>query len=241
MKNLFYFVISAILALSSHSLPAQAPQFYNYQILENTNYYPFGVAAGKGVQWLYTPGNFNQPAPVTSGVITKVYFFMGYTNGNATLYNLCIKLGQSAITNLPSGVLYTGPLDTVYFRSTVNLTSNVGQWMGITLDYPFVYDSSQTLIVDVSQYGATNTTLVVCQHTYTGIKRTYYNTYPYVYNGQDAYAVNFGFDLAPSLPQTPPYYNYNNGTNNNTYPFAQTGGQRVNWLITAGTLNKPRC
>jgi hypothetical protein len=67
--------------------------------------------------------------------------------------------------------------------------------MGITLDHPFVFDSAQTLIADVSQCGATNNTLLVCQHTYTGIKRTYYDYTPYMYRGQDSLAVNFGVDI----------------------------------------------
>jgi hypothetical protein len=179
---------------------AQSPNYYNYQINENTNFFPFGVELGKGVQWLFMRGNFNQPAQAPPGYITKIYFYMGFTNGNSTLYNLTILLGQTTLTDLPVGVVYTGQLDTVYFRETVNLISTVGHWMSITLDNPYLYDTSLSLIVEVCQCGATNISIVICQHAYTGLKRCYMNFTSgnhFVFSGQDEHAVNFGFDITP--------------------------------------------
>ena len=179
---------------------AQTPQYYNYQVNEGTNYFPFGVVGGKECQWLYPAGNLNQPSPVPSGNITNVYFYMGYTNGNATLTDLTIKMGQTTATDLPSGVIYTGQLDTVYFAASVNLISTIGAWMKITLTRPYSYDNTKSLIVDVSQCGATNTSVVVCQHAYTGQKRCYINgttNCVFTYGGQDANAANFGVDVAP--------------------------------------------
>jgi hypothetical protein len=201
MKSLKCFLtiimLTVLLVISVVPLPAQTPQYYNYSILEHNNSFPFATISGKGVQWLYPPGNLNQPALVRSGVITKVYFYTQNANVNADFWNISVKLGQSAIMNLPSGVIYTGPLDTVYFRTYENLASNSDHWLCITLDNPFLYDSTQSLIVDVSQCGATNSNLWICQHVYTGIKRTYYDYTPYVYRGQDSLAVNFGVDIVP--------------------------------------------
>ena len=42
-----------------------------------------------------------------------------------------------------------------------------------------------------------------------------------------------------TIAQTPQYYNFNNGTSANTYPFYWAAGQRVHWLMRAGTLNQP--
>ncbi|MGA2669101.1 MAG: T9SS type A sorting domain-containing protein [Ignavibacteria bacterium] len=189
-------ILIVVIVLNGNLVLAQTPQYYNYQILEHNNSFPFGVTTGKGVQWLFTAGNLNQPGLVRSGAITTVYFYMENTSAYTGFWNLTVKLGQSSIVNLPTGVLYTGSLDTVYFRSYVNLVSSTNHWMGITLDHPFVFDSSKSLIVDVSQCGATNDLLWVCQHTYTGIKRTYYDYTPYAYRGQDSIAANFGVDIA---------------------------------------------
>jgi hypothetical protein len=215
------------------TLPAQTPQYYNYQVVEGTNYYPFGVTGGKECQWLYPAGNFNTPTSAPSGNITKIYFYMGYTNGNATLSHLLIKLGQTTLTDLPAGVIYTGQLDTVYYRASVNLISVIGQWMEFDLDTPFPYDSTKSLIVDVSQCGATNTSVVVCQHTYTGRKRCYINgttSCVFTYSGQDATGANFGVDIE-TLPAAPPYYNYMTTGSNNSFPFGIATGKMVQWLI----------
>jgi photosystem II stability/assembly factor-like uncharacterized protein len=201
MKKLSFLFLSFFLIAAT---VAQTPQYYNYQINEGTNYFPFGVTTGKEVQWLYPAGNLNTPTAAPSGMITKVYFYMGFTNGNATLTDLLIKLGQTTLTNLPTGQIYTGQLDTVYFRASVNLVSTIGAWMGITLDNPYMYDSTKSLIVDVSQCGATNTTVVVCQHSYTGnIRRCYINgttSCVFTYSGQDANAANFGVDISVLPP-----------------------------------------
>ncbi len=181
---------------------AQTPMYYNYAINEGTNYYPFGVVGGERVDFLYPTGNLNTPTPAPSGNITKVYFYMGYSAGNATLSNLTIKMGQASITTLPTGTYYTGQMDTVYYRASVNLISAIGAWMMITLDRPYLYDSSKALIVGISQCGATNTSVVVCQHTYTGNRRSYsYSSpCPSVYYGQDANCANFGVDIVPAAP-----------------------------------------
>jgi photosystem II stability/assembly factor-like uncharacterized protein len=207
MKTIFNFGKAAaflvLLFVLTASSFAQTPQYYNFQVNEGTNYFPFGVTGGKECQWLYPAGNLNTPSGVRSGMITKVYFYMGYTNGNAVLTDLLIKLGQASITDLPTGVIYTGKLDTVYFRASVTVISTIGAWMSFTLDKPYAFDSTKSLIVDVSQCGATNTSVVVCQHSYTGFKRCYINgttACVFTYAGQDAAAANFGVDVTPVLP-----------------------------------------
>lgn len=179
---------------------SQTPMFYNYAIYnENTNYFPFGVVGGERVQWLYPSGNFNQPGPAPSGNITKLYFFMGFYSGNADLTQLTIKLGQSNITSFSSGSFYSGQLDTVFYAPWIHLSSINGQWMSITLDRPFLYDSSKSLIVDISQCSSSTGQLYVTQHNYTPDKRRNYSFYspcPSQYYGQDSYACNLGFDLS---------------------------------------------
>jgi photosystem II stability/assembly factor-like uncharacterized protein len=208
---------------------AQTPQYYNYALIEGTNYYPFGVPGGERVDFLYPAGNLNQPTIARSGNITKIYFYMGYTNGNATLTNLTIKMGQSSITTLPTGTYYTGQMDTVYYRASVNITSTIGAWMSFTLDHPFTYDSTKSLIVGIQQCGATNNSVVVCQHAYSGARRSYsYATpCPCVYYGQDANAANFGIDVTPVLPTgwTPQVSGVTTGLNT-----VSAVNQNVGWI-----------
>jgi hypothetical protein len=180
-------------------LKAQTPQYYNYQgVGTSSNIFPFAVVAGKQVQWLFLAGDFNMPAPAPSGNITKIYLYMTGASTN-TLTNLTVKMGQSTITLLPTGAIYTGQLDTVYFRASVQLTSTVNGWMSITLDTPYLYDNTKSLILDISQCGATSTTMTLRQNVLAIPRRTYVNAAScvFTYGGQDGSVVNCGVDISP--------------------------------------------
>ncbi len=177
----------------------QNPPFFNYNTVVGTNTFPFGQAGGKECQWLIRSTELNQPSLVTNGNIAAVYFFMGST-ASATFTDLTIKIGQTALTSLPAGVIYTGPMDTAYFRSSVTLSCTTGQWMSILLDRPHVYDSTQSLVIDVSQCGASVGAMYVCQTTLTGTRRNYINhsgSCVFAYAGQDGTCINFGVYLTP--------------------------------------------
>ena len=182
------------------------PAYYNYNnVGASNNSFPFSVLAGKEVQWLFLPNDFNQPTPCPTGQqITKLYFFMLGT-ATATFTNLTIKLGQADIATLPTGVIYTGPMDTVYNRSPVSLASTATSWMVMTLDRPFVYDPTKGLIVDIAQCGATAIGMTLRQNTFVSppFRRTYINnagSCVYVYGGQDGNIVNCGVDVEPAPP-----------------------------------------
>jgi len=203
IRNLFTFlVITFTLTLGTLS---QTPMYYNYNNGASANNFPFGMTTGKEVQSLVLSNEFNQPSTIPSGYnITKVYFRMGAAV-TSTFTNLMIKMGQSTITTLPTGVIYTGPLSQVYFRASVSLTSTSGGWMAIQLDSLFAYDTSKSLIIDVSQCGATVGGMTVYNSTLSGFRRTY--TTPtscvFAYAGQDASMVNCGVDVAQAIPQPP--------------------------------------
>ena len=44
---------------------------------------------------------------------------------------------------------------------------------------------------------------------------------------------------ANTLAQTPQYYNYNNGTSANSFPFNVAAGKEVQWLVLAHEFNQP--
>ena len=196
-KNAVIFLV-LMFALVSSSI-SQQPQYYNYQgVGSSSNIFPFSVTAGKEVQWLFLAGDFNQPSGAPSGNITTIYIYMTGAASN-TLTSLTVKMGLSAITSLPTGAIYTGQLDTVYYRASVTLNSVLNGWMSITLDRPFAYNNTQSLILDISQCAATSTVMTLRQNTLTGVRRTYINAAScvFTYGGQDANALNFGLDIAP--------------------------------------------
>jgi hypothetical protein len=178
---------------------AQTPQYYNYNTTVGSNAFPFGQTSGKEVQWLVLANEFNQPTPATTGrSITHLWFYMSSTGG-ATFTNLTIKLGQTAITTLPTGAFYTGALTTVYTRASVALSSTAATWMGITLDTPFPYDPAQSLVIDFGQCGAVlSGPMNVNQTTLTGNRRSWSaGGCPFVYSSQGATIVNCGISLSP--------------------------------------------
>lgn len=202
MKKITFIFILSFLVVFPMYIGAQ-PQYYNYNLTEGGNSFPFNVVAGKETQWLVGPGEWNQPSSAPSGYITKVYFYMAGAATDRIFTNLLIKMGDTTLTSLPTGVIYTGPMDTVYFRATGSLSSVAASWMSITLDRPFLYNPSRSLIIDVSQCGYTPTTgaMTVNQHTLTGfIRRTYPNAVScvFVYSGQGAQIANCGIDVVPS-------------------------------------------
>ncbi|MGH2574577.1 MAG: hypothetical protein ACRDFC_02640, partial [Ignavibacteria bacterium] len=181
-------------ALAANSL-AQ-PQYYNTNTGTGINTYPFGQSGGQRVHWLIRPGTLNLPSQCPPGNITKIYFYMGNTM-TGTFTNLTVKLGQTALTSLP-GAWYTGAaLATVYYRPSVTLSCTNSAWMSITLDTPFPFDTSQSLIIDVEQC-ATTGTLYVRQSSGTPATRNYGQPgtgCPINYIGQDGQIINFGVDI----------------------------------------------
>lgn len=134
---------------------AQTPQYYNYNNTTGGNAFPFNVAAGKRIQVLYRPGDFNQPSPAVARNITSVSFMIGNLSlGPFTYSDFVIKMGQTDLINLVNGEWYSGQFDTVYYRPTVTLSSPAAQWLTIQLDRQFTFDPSQSLIIDVQQCGA---------------------------------------------------------------------------------------
>ncbi|MCX6165764.1 MAG: T9SS type A sorting domain-containing protein, partial [Ignavibacteriae bacterium] len=180
------FVISAL-------LPSQTPQFYNYNTTNAGNTFPLGTSAGRMIQWLILPGEINQPTPAGSGNISKLYLMIAANFGPYTYTNLSILFGQATLTTLPVSVFYTGTRDTVYKRASVPISGTLLNWLEFTLDHPFAYDSTKSLIIQLEQLGATGSTPFIHGTTYlTGRRRTYSTPLPFTVQGQDAYVMNFG-------------------------------------------------
>jgi hypothetical protein len=205
-RALFVICISTLLILSAglnSSLTAQ-PQYYNYNTAGSANSFPFNIDAGKNVQLLYLAGDFNQPTPAPAGNITSVSFFInpGYPLGPWTYTDFTIKMGQSTITSFTAGSFYAGPLTTVYSRASVSLTGTAGQWMTITLDTPFPYDPTQSLIVDVGQCAVAGAGGFSASFTVlTGNRRIWsVGGCPFVYSSVNSSIYHLGLTLDPAGP-----------------------------------------
>jgi hypothetical protein len=205
MNNFYKFITFLLLIIAglNSSLTAQ-PQYYNYTGAGNgSNSFPFNVAAGKDVQLLYLAGEFNQPTPAPAGNIISISLFFNGGFGPATYTNLAINLGQSTITSLTSGAFYTGPMTTVYTRTSVTLTASSSAWFTFTLDTPFPYDPTQSLIVDIGQCGVSGTLGGTNAFTNLSGNRRVWSVggCPFApYASSSIYNYNMGITLASSGP-----------------------------------------
>ncbi|MCX6166277.1 MAG: hypothetical protein NTU73_15690 [Ignavibacteriae bacterium] len=103
-----------VFAFASNSW-SQTPPYYNFAATGGSNTFPLGSASpGKGCQWLVAPNEFALPSPAPSGNnITNIWLYMTATSGSGTYTSFQIRLGQTALTSLPAGVIYTGAMTVV--------------------------------------------------------------------------------------------------------------------------------
>ncbi|MFC2092940.1 Omp28-related outer membrane protein [Bacteroidota bacterium] len=186
------------------------PQYYNYNEEGTANSFPFNQGPGKRIQTLIKPGDFNQPNSAPSGNITHFYCrITTYGLGPATYSGFNIKFGQTTALVLPSSFITL--TDTVYYRSSVTLTAAPSTWLAFTLDTPYPYDSTKSLIIEIEQCGATGTIsgYSLAHHTgmpITGNGRSYSLTAPCTapYSGlTTGRVVNCGVDIQSGPPPQP--------------------------------------
>ena len=216
------FLVVLVLFLAV-SLAAQTPQHYNYEnVGSSSNTFPLGQAAGKASQWLFLPGDFNQPTPVPPGnQITKIYLYIS-SGGSRTYTDLAVLMAQDTITSLTLGSFYSGTMDTVYHASSITLTGTTNAWLQITLDTPYPYDPAKSLIVMVGQCAGAGTGMYVRQNVLPPVRRVWsIGGCPFApYAGGDGSTVNFGVDVEPAVNATPThlYYKFEDNMTGNMTP-----------------------
>jgi hypothetical protein len=190
---------------------AQTPQYYNYATGGGANMFPLNTPGGKMVQWLVAPGEFTQPTGARTGSITSFYcrIATGYPLGPFTYTPFNLLLGQTTLTSLPTGVFYTGTMDTVFHRASVTLQAAADTWLQFALDHPFPYDSTKSLVIQIEQCGAPGATGYSIAHTtLTGNRRAWsVGGCPFVFYGNGTNVLNCGIDITLPPPPTPPFYN----------------------------------
>ncbi|MFA5404561.1 MAG: T9SS type A sorting domain-containing protein [Ignavibacteria bacterium] len=197
---LVHLVLICVFALS---LQAQTPQYYNINDGYVSNSFPFNRPLGKAVNTLFMPGDFNQPTALPAGKkITKIYFRIS-VGGTRTFTDLRILLAQDTLTLLTRGSFYTGPYDTVYYQASTNLTATANGWMSVTLNHPYIYDITKSLIMFVEQCGSTGSGISVYNTDLPidGVRRVWsIGGCPFVPSAtSDSSVVNLGLDVESAL------------------------------------------
>lgn len=141
------FVLLSILLICINAT-AQTPQYNTTPITAGSNSFPFNSATNK-CQFLYNPADFSS-SPL-SGNITTVYIRTA-TASTATYAEFTFKMGYTNLTSFTtgSGVPFETGLTTVYYASSIALTSVVDGWLQITLQTPFFYSGTQNIIFEAS-------------------------------------------------------------------------------------------
>jgi hypothetical protein len=203
MKNLLKFIAVMLLIAGLNNLSTAQPQYYNQMTYSGGNSWPLNAINGKDAQLLYLAGAFGTPSAAPSGNIIGFSMLCNNTSGPTTYSTLTIQMGQSSITTLPTGSFYTGSMTVVYSHTAVTLSGTAGQWLNFTLDTPFPYVNTQSLIVDIGQCGASGGGTIACYFTTSGYNRAYSGSgtgCPFVYVGEDAENYCSGISLATSGP-----------------------------------------
>jgi hypothetical protein len=212
-----YGVISGIvlcMLLCTGILSAQTtPQFSTPQNLSGSNSFPLNSSTNK-IQLQYEAGEFQGSY---SGMITRVYLQRSSTGSQATFTNLTISLGQSA-TWPSSTTTYFTPMTQVYYAATTIIPAgSINDWVGITLNTPFMYNPTQHLIAIICQEGYTNGISLRNVSVNPAPRRMWSSggcaTAAPTGNGNQRY--NFGFDLIAAGPMT---YTSSTTTQNTTTP-----------------------
>ncbi|MFA5011566.1 MAG: T9SS type A sorting domain-containing protein [Ignavibacteria bacterium] len=207
-KTFLSTTILFLFILVSSDLFAQTPQYYNFTGAgTSNNSFPFAQTPGKAVQWVFYPGDFTQPSPLPAGkMITTIYFETSTTGtGSRTYTDLVVMMKQDTITSFPLGTFYS-PLDTVYYEQSATLTFTANTWFSITLEKPFVYDPTKSLIVFVGQCGGSGTGGNIWQLDIALNRRNWSvggcPFVPYVGSTPNSAAANFGVDVTEATSVT---------------------------------------
>ncbi len=173
-KLLFYYtnsksVLLVFLSLLLANVALSQPMYVNtFTATGNGNSFPFSSTTSNKVQFLYLPGEFayngttGAASAAPSGAINKIWVRPAGAVTGTTYNNVNIRMRQepASLTIFGSGTFLT-PTTTVYSATSISITTTANGWLGFSLQTPFVYDPSKTLIIEIEQqsYSGTGFTL----------------------------------------------------------------------------------
>ena len=191
------------LSLASFSY-GQVPSFFNYNAGNSANSFPLNTSSSNKVQWVYSPLVFNSNgtlggAPAYLGLITTVYFRAGSSSAsNFTDFSISLAQNVGTQANWTNGTYNLG-MTQVISPGPQSITALAGNWFSATLQTPFLYDPTLSLIVEMKQNGFSPSGITVRQNSSGGAARIwggYANTTGSFGSGR----ADFGFDLLPPTP-----------------------------------------
>lgn len=212
MRNIFTnFTKKAILAvcisLSLHAFAQAQPSFFNFNGGSNAVTVPLSSNTSNRVQWIYPAGAFSTMGslggtPAFLGLIDTVYFRAG-ASSSPTFTDLTVKLSQNVNTQstFTSSIFNLG-MTQVYNAASRQLTSSAGNWFFIVLQNPFLYDPTQSLIVELEHNAVVGGGITLIEDNGAAnakIVGSFGNT---IGSSFGAGRANFGFDLVPATPCT---------------------------------------
>lgn len=159
----------------------------------SSNSFPFNSTTNR-VQWLYLPTDFSTPP--SPGFITKIYFKPSAAITNTTLTNFVIRMGTTSLTATSAGA-WIAPVTTVFSAASYTISGiAAGGWIGVTLQSPFYYDGTSSLVFDASNTAYT-TGFSVPQNSSPGSRRIWGTSTSSTPSSAGTGLVDFGFDRIP--------------------------------------------
>ncbi len=191
-----------LLSLATFSF-GQTPDFYNFNAGSAATPFPLNSTSNNKVQWIYPPGIFNSMGtlggtPAFLGLVSKVYFrASASTIGNFTDFSISLAQNRGTQTSWTSGTFNLG-MTNVVPAGPQTITTSAGNWFEITLQNPFLYDPTRSLVVEMRQNSFTNG-VTIRENPGIGNARItggYVNTTGTLSGG----LADFGFDLVAPTP-----------------------------------------
>ncbi|RPI13490.1 MAG: T9SS C-terminal target domain-containing protein [Ignavibacteriae bacterium] len=185
---------------------SQTPMYYTNNTGTSNNAFPFNMSPGKAINVLFQAGEFIYPTPLAAGYAITSIYVRSATTGTRTYTNMHVLFAQDSLSNLTMTKFYEGIMDTVYTKTSVTLSSTMGQWMLIELNHPFPYDPTKSLIVFMGQCGYSGTGTGIYNSTKSGIRRVWsVGGCPFTpYASGDGALCDFGVDVVPWTGIEPP-------------------------------------
>lgn len=156
-KNIFKLLVVFLLCALQFISQSQAQTIYKGLSIDNSAFL-FGSYLARKTQCIYKPSDFNSIPNM--GEIIKIYYRYGVTGiGNShDLSPFIIKMGQTTDTMFQGDSTFFTGLTLVRWDSIFTIPAGVqGEWFGIDLQTPFVYDSTKTLVVETQFFDNTAT------------------------------------------------------------------------------------
>lgn len=151
MKRTIFFLLAACLSGSTYTQEVQkcCGTSSSTFLLGSTNY-------ARHTQCLYAPGELS--GAVVGNIVRLYYRYgtSGIANGN-TLGDVEIGLLQTSATSLVGTTFLTGFQSVLDASSVAIAPGQSGNWFSIDLDTPFLFDPTQSLVVDIRFETSANT------------------------------------------------------------------------------------